>query len=394
MTHRKPYRQSNGKSQQQPRVHFPRVKQNRLSATQMMQHVLIALLPGIMLQWYLLGFCVIIQLLLALCTATVCEWSMAKCRARPLNALEWQTGLLSAVLLALALPAIAPWYVVVVGVCFAIVIGKHVFGGVGMNIFNPAMLGFCVVALSFPQAIALWPLSGTLTGTLTGTNPLDFNAMISTASAYPLSISDSLRHIFTTSNAPDTIAGATVLGAYKADSLMLTHATNTGIHIPATHAIAMAAAWLIGGIYLWYRQIADWRLSITLMVVFVGLLWLLWLLSTGTSIDTSVVNSIGNSIGSPTDNSTQTRLSLSTHFFHGSLIFTACFIITDPTTAATSRQGRFIYAIIVATVAVLIRNYSNLPDGFAFAILFGNLCVPLIDEYTKPIYAKQSTNNP
>ncbi len=185
-----------------------------------------------------------------------------------------------------------------------------------MNIFNPAIVGFCAVYLSFSAEMSLYP------------------------SGY-LSISDSFTFIFNTPLANDGLTGATELSSLKANG------TNLG--------------WLIGGLYLWLRDIADWRLSLAFFGVFTVL----------TAIFTSF---------SPLS------LSITQHLGLGSLIFTACFIITDPTSAATGRLGRVVYASLAAVFAVIIRHYSNMPDSMAFAVLLANLCAPMIDTYTRPQY--------
>lgn len=310
--------------------YFPRDKHIALSADAMMRHMLYATLPGVLMMLLFFGSGVGIQIGLATLTALLCECLNAWLRKRPIMRLDVSGGLLTAVLLAIALPAVAPWWVVVTGTAFALLIGKHAFGGTGMNIFNPALVGFCAVYLSFPVAMSTYP------------------------STY-VSLPDTLAIIFPSYQPkllPDAISGATALTIFKVNDIVQ--------DIPYT-AWWLNAAWLLGGSYLWWQKIADWRLSLSFFASFFLGVLLLW--------------SLGNDTLNPLN---QAAL--------GALIFTACFIITDPTTAATGRLGRIIYAVLAGVLAVFIRQYSNMADSMAFAILFANSCAPMIDSYTRPQY--------
>lgn len=307
---------------------FPRDKQMALSSAAMMRHVLYALIPGLLLQTVFFGWGVLLQLFTAMLTALICEFAVALLRRRTLTALDCSSGLVTAALLAASVPAVAPWWLVVVAVAFGLLFGKHVYGGMGFNVFNPAIVGFCVVYLSFPLQMSLYPSA-------------------------PIGLADSLALVFS-STPLDAFAGATELAGLKANGVF---------DNPTFTHWWLNAAWLLGGIYLWLRQIADWRLSLVFFVVFVGLIGIFDL------ANDSPINTLQ-------------------HVGLGALVFTTCFIITDPTTAATGRLGRLIYATLAAVIAVLIRQYSNMPDSMAFAILLANLAAPMIDNYTRPQYIR------
>lgn len=307
---------------------FPRDKHIALSSDAMMRHVIYALIPGIILLTVFFGVGVLIQLGLAALTALICEWAVALLRRRRLTAVDWSSGLVTAVLLAVSVPATTPWWLIVTAVAFGLLLGKHVYGGMGMNIFNPAIVGFCAVYLSFSATMSLYPLTH-------------------------VGIADSLALIFSQTSF-DSLTGATELAGLKA---------NGSFDNPTLSHWWINAAWLLGGVYLWLRNIADWRLSLTFFTVFVGL--------------TAVFGGLTN-----------TPISTLQHVDLGALVFTACFIITDPTTAATGRFGRLIYAALAAVLAVIIRQYSNMPDSMAFAVLLANLAAPMIDSYTRPQYVR------
>ncbi len=311
---------------------FPRDKQiGGLSSDEMMCHVIYAALPGIAISTVILGFGIWFQLGLALVTAFFCEALNAFLRQKSLSRLDIYSGFVTAVLLAIAVPATAPWWLIVTGTAFGLLFGKHIFGSMGMNIFNPAIVGFCAVYLSFSAEISLYP-----------------NGYVS--------ISESFAYIFHPSIANDGLTGATELSSLKANGEFTEMSPNYWL---------INLGWLIGGVYLWIRNIADWRLSLTFVATFTLL----------TAIFTYF---------SPL------TLTVTEHLGLGSLIFTACFIITDPTSAATGRLGRVIYAALAALFAVIIRHYSNMPDSMAFAVLLANLFAPMIDNYTRPQYNRGS----
>ncbi len=133
--------------------HFP----PKLSVTGVMQEVLYALLPGIIAYTWFFGPGILVQILLAVIFALLFETLMLKVRKLPLQRFlgDW-SAVVTAVLFALCLPPLAPWWIALVGMLFAIVVAKHLYGGLGQNMFNPAMVGYVVVLISFPQVMALW----------------------------------------------------------------------------------------------------------------------------------------------------------------------------------------------------------------------------------------------
>lgn len=311
---------------------FPRDRQMALSSAQIMHHVCYAMIPGLLLQIFFYGPGVLIQGALAVTTAILCEALNAKLRRRRLGLLESSSALVTAMILVASIPATAPWWLIITGTALGLLLAKHAFGGVGMNIFNPAIVGFCIVYLSFSAEMNTWPLGY-------------------------VGFSDSWTYIFSEigkSHAIDSLTGATQLASLKANGI----ATQTTL---AHWWINIA--WLIGGLYLWLRQIADWRLSTTFLGIFI------------------ILTILFNQFGSPVISTIQ-------HIGLGALVFTACFIISDPATAATSRLGRLIYAALAAIIAVIIRQYSNMPDSMAFSILLVNLAAPMIDNYTRPEYVR------
>ncbi len=307
---------------------FPRDKQIALSSDAIMRQVIYAVIPGAILEMVFFGIGVVVQLCLAMLTALCCEWLVARVRKRTISILDLSSGLVTAVLLAVSVPATSPYWLIITAVAFGLLLGKHVYGGMGFNIFNPAIVGFCAVYLSFSAQMNLYPY------------------------AY-VDVSDTFTLIFSGINI-DSLTGATQLAGLKANGFF---------DHPTFYHWWLNLAWLLGGIYLWVKKVADWRLSLVFFFSFIGLTFIFAIF-------------------------TDTPISTVQHIGLGALIFTACFIVTDPTTAATGRLGRVIYALLAGFLAVIIRQYSNMPDSMAFAVLLANLSAPMIDSYTKPQYVK------
>lgn len=308
---------------------FPRDKQIALTSDAIMRQVMYAVVPGAILATVFFGIGVVVQLSLAMLTALGCEWLVALLRKRKMSSLDLSSGLVTAILLAVSVPATAPYWLIITAVAFGLLLGKHVYGGMGFNIFNPAIVGFCAVYLSFSAQMSLYPY------------------------AY-VGVTDSFSLIFSSTNNVDSLTGATQLAGLKANGFF---------DNPTTYHWWLNIVWLIGGIYLWIKKVSDWRLSVVFLGVFV--------------VFTAIFGIF-----------TDTPITTMQHIGLGALIFTACFIITDPTTAATGRLGRIVYAALAGFLAVIIRQYSNMPDSMAFAILLANLSAPMIDSYTKPQYVK------
>ena len=285
--------------------------------------VLVALVPGATLQAATLGDGVLANVAIAATTAVAAETALAKLRGiAPVEVLRDGSGLVTAALLALALPPAVPVGVVIVGVLIAIGIGKHAFGGAGANPFNPAMVGYAALLLSFPAALAVWP--------------------------------------DTTGTAVDGVTGPTVLDAFKHRGGL----TVADFWTPTRGFGAFtAAAWewlnvayLLGGTALVATRVIDWRIPLSILA------------------SLSLVAAINYDGGS--------SASLGSPLFHclsGGTILGAFFVATDPVTSPTTSRGRIYYGVLIGASLFAIRTASTYPDGIAFAVLLGNAAAPLID---------------
>ncbi|MFA6180307.1 MAG: electron transport complex subunit RsxD [Candidatus Methylopumilus sp.] len=324
---------------------------NAPSVTVIMLKVLLALLPGIAAYVWVYGGGVLVTLMLASITALVSEAIMLKLRDRPIMPFLMDgSALVTAWLLALALPPLAPWWLVVVGTLFAIVVAKQLYGGLGYNPFNPAMIGYAVLLISFPVIMTHWPaplaLAEAKLGFMDQVNFI-FNAGL------PAGV-----HI-------DAISMATPLD-YLKTQLILHHTVQDITQAPvfgvlgAKHGELVPAAYLLGGLYLVQQRIINWQLP----TAFLGALALMagaFYLADATHFSSPAF-----------------------HLMSGASMLCAFFIITDPVSGPTTPRGKLVFAAGVGILTYLIRVYGGYPDGVAFAIIFFNICVPLIDIYTQP----------
>jgi Na+-translocating ferredoxin:NAD+ oxidoreductase subunit D len=324
---------------------------NAPSVSVIMLKVLLALVPAIAAYVWVFGSAILVTLALASVTALVAEAVMLQLRKRPVQAyLMDGSALLTAWLLALSLPPLAPWWLVVVGTVFAIVIAKQLYGGLGYNPFNPAMVGYAVLLISFPVLMTHWPA------------PLEL-------AKAKLSFSNQLAYIFggalPAGLEMDAVSMATPLD-YLKTQLTLHHSVQDITVAPQFGVLGAAGtewiigAYLLGGLYLLQQRIISWHLPTAFLAVLA--------LMAGTFY-----------LADPTHFANPLF-----HLFTGASMLGAFFIITDPVSGPTTPRGKLIFAAGIAVLTYLIRVYGGYPDGVAFSVLLMNMCVPLIDALTQP----------
>ncbi len=316
-----------------------------------MLKVLLALVPGIIAYVWIYGGGILVSLALATATALAAEASLLKIRQRPIKPyLMDMSAVVTAWLLALALPPLAPWWLIVVGTFFAIVIAKQLYGGLGYNPFNPAMVGYAVLLISFPLIMTKWPAPLILAQT-------------------PLSFMDQLHFIFTStlpeSIQVDAITSATPLD-YLKTQLMLKHEVSSITQSPifgtfgAKGGEIVTGAYLLGGLYLVQQRIISWHLPTAFLVALSLMSFVFYTFNPAHYADPLF------------------------HLMSGASMLCAFFIITDPVSGPTTPRGKLYFAAGVGVLTYLIRVYGGYPDGVAFAVLIMNMCVPLIDAHTQP----------
>lgn len=323
--------------------------------TKLMLQVLIALIPGTIAMFYFFGWGVIFNLFIASLTALVTEALILKSRQRDIkDTLFDLSALVTACLLALALPPLAPWWLTVIATMFAIILGKHLYGGLGFNPFNPAMVGYVVVMISFPTEMTFWLLPSTINFAALNFNEafnLVFLAQIPQAMSW------------------DSISSATLLDGVKnhlsQDQVLSTAVSSEQLGNLFGMFAGIGWEWinllfLAGGLWLFKTRVIDWRIPFGLLssLTIVSLIFYL-------------IND-------------EQFLSPITHLFSGGIMLAAFFIATDPISASTTPRGRIIFGAGIGFFIFIIRQWGGYPDGIAFAVLLMNMAVPLIDYYTVP----------
>lgn len=331
----------------------------RRSTASIMRQVMIALIPGIVLYTLTIDSRLPLNLLLASAAALCFEAALVKLRRRAiLPVLKDSSVVLAAILLVLSVPQSLPHWQLIFAVFILCTLGKHVFGGLGHNPFNPAMVAYAVLIVSFPLTMTQWSTENGLLDSNTAetlqTNHVQ-NEQLSwdgITGATPLdrirNLQRSASHVSDDANVddqtnPDSEPGIEITNAQPAELLI------------SSDWLWLSITWLIGGLYLLYLRIISWRIPVTLLAT----MWCLYAMYAALA-STPV-------------------LPASLALFSGAIMLGAFFIATDPVSAATSNPGKLVYAIGIGVLCFVIREFSAYPEGMAFAVLLMNMCVPLID---------------
>jgi H+/Na+-translocating ferredoxin:NAD+ oxidoreductase subunit D len=323
----------------------------QITVAKVMLLVLLALLPGVLAYAWFFGPGILIQILLATGFALLFEALMLRMRGRSLKPfINDYSAVVTAVLFALSIPPLAPWWISLIAMLFAIGFAKHLYGGLGLNVFNPAMVGYAVVLISFPQVMTAWlpPLA------------LAENS---------LGLFDSLLVIFTgqvpLAGGWDAITQATPLDTLKTgveSGRMVSEIRQSPLFGDfGGKGWEWIANWFaLGGLFLLYKRVISWQVPVAVIGSVILLSLPFWL-------------------ADPDGNPLPMQ-----HVFSGALVLAAFFIATDPVSGCVSNKGRLIFGAGVGIITLLIRRWGGYPDGVAFAVLLMNMAAPLIDRYTRP----------
>ena len=341
----------------------PHTHSGKLTA-RIMLWVIFAMLPALATQVYFFGFGVLVQAVLAITVALFLEFIVTRLRHKAaLFYIGDFSVVLTALILAMAIPPYAPYWVIVIGIACAVIFGKHVYGGLGQNPFNPAMIGYVVLLISFPLQMTSWlPPIALLPEPPTFADTLSLIFHNVTTDGFTLS---QLTHSI------DGITQATPL-----DSAKIFYSLHQGdanvfyefIKLPilSHNGSDLAQGWwqvnlafLVGGLFLVYKKAIHWQIPAAMLLMF------------------SACAIVAALTGAH-------HLSVVSQLLSGAMMFGAFFIATDPVTASITPRGKLVFGALIGLLVFLIRYFGNYPDGVAFAVLLANICVPLIDHYTRP----------
>jgi electron transport complex protein RnfD len=266
------------------------------------------------------------------------EALMLSWRRRPMRVfLGDLSAVLTAVLFALCVPPWAPWWISAVAMAAAIIFGKHIYGGLGHNVFNPAMVGYAVVLICFPRELGAWP------------------------GAEGATLAQGLRGVFGMAAPWDTLAQATPLDQVRS---ALSQGLTLGEALVRAQARNghgwVALAFVLGGAVLLARRVIAWHVPCGVLVGVALVALPLWLIDS------------------------DRHASPWFHWGAGAAMLGAFFIATDPVTGAATPRGRWVFGLGVGAVTVLIRSFGAYPDGVAFAVLLMNGVAPLLDRTLQP----------
>ena len=328
-----------------------------ISTAGVMQSVLLATVPGVMALAVYFGPGVILNIVLASIAALAMEAAVLKLRKCPIGFyLKDYSALVTAVLLGIALPPYCPWWVVIVGIFFAIVVAKQLYGGMGYNPFNPAMIAYVVLLISFPLEMSQWAAPKGVAGELP-------NLLAALQEKFAGGVLDG----YTAATPLDVLKQK---GGITVEALYLQEPVFNTAHWAGTGWEWANIGFLLGGCYLLYKRIFSWHAPVAMLAT-LGLLSAFFY-DGGSSA----------SSGSPLF-----------HWLSGGTMLGAFFILTDPVTSAVSKKGRAIFGAGAGILIFVIRAWGNYPDAVAFSVLLMNFAAPFIDYYTLPrTYGHQKAN--
>ena len=324
--------------------------QNNENVSRMMLAVIYALIPGTLVYIHFFGFGVIINIIIAVVTALICEVTILKIRNRPIKPFIYDgTAVLTAILLALALTTLTPWWLAALGSGFAIIIAKHLYGGMGYNPFNPAMVGYAMLLIAFPKEMTAWIPVETHGLNFFDTLNYSFFETLPAGMSY-----DAL----TMATPLDSIKTQLSLG-YTLNEIKTNNAALFG-NIAGYGWEWINTLFLMGGLVLIAIKVISWHIPVSMLgaLAFMAMIF-----------NFSDAGSYS---------------SISFHLFGGAAMLGAFFIATDPVTAAVSNKGRLIYGAGIGILVYVIRTWGGYPDAIAFSVLLMNMAVPMIDYYNKP----------
>jgi electron transport complex protein RnfD len=322
------------------------------SVTRVMLLVVAALIPAMFAYIYWFGWGIVINAIICTATALVCEASMLRLRKRALLPyLTDGSALVTALLIAFALPPILPWWIPVLATAFAVIVAKHLYGGLGYNPFNPAMAGYAVLLIAFPKQMTAWLPAQSDQGYAIGfVDNLRYNFF----GELP---ADTSYDVLTQATPLDVVEVQTGLGK-SIQEIESTFTQFSGYFGTGWDMVSLM--FLLGGLFLIYKRVITWQIPVAMLATL------------------ALLSSIGYFYND------QVHPDPLFHLLGGASMIGAFFIATDPVTASTTPRGRIIYGIGIGAITYVIRTWGNYPDGVAFAVLLMNITVPTIDYYTQP----------
>jgi electron transport complex protein RnfD len=310
-----------------------------VDTVQIMRNVVYALIPIVLYSVYAFGISALLVIAASVFSCLVTEAVMCRFFLKTENTLGDYSAWITGILLGLTLPPGFPLWMACVGGVVSIVLGKGLFGGLGANVFNPALVGRAFLQAAFPVAITTW-------------NPVlsadRFSRVFDSTLAFPF-----------TKFVPDAVTGATPLSLMKFDHQVTATSNLFMGQVMGSLGEVSAILIILCGLYLAVRKMLDWRIP-------VGIFGSVYVLS-------ALFHAIN-----PENPSPQFML------FSGGLMLGAFFMATDMVSSPVTSAGTWLYAILIGGLVVCIRLWGGLPEGVMYAILLGNAVTPILNGFTQP----------
>jgi electron transport complex protein RnfD len=300
------------------------------SIPKIMHNVVLALVPAMLASIYYFGYRAAVLIITCVVASVITEVIFQKARKQTVTAYDG-SAIITGILLALTLPPSFPVYGAIIGSVFAIGIGKQVFGGLGFNIFNPALLGRAFLQATYPVLITTWsePFKG----------------------------------------AVDAVSAATPIALMKFESQLTPIADLFTGSVAGSLGETSVIAILIGGLFLRYKGYVNWKLPLGYLGSIAAFGAIFWLMDPA-------------KYPSPLF-----------HIFAGGAMLGAWFMVTDMVTSPVTPKGQWIFVIGAGFLVVIIRLFGGLPEGVMYSILLMNSIVPLLNRWTRPKVFGQITKS-
>lgn len=298
-----------------------------------MYGVVLALLPACLISLYFFGLGALVVLLTSILACVSFEWLIAKYLLQTQASITDGSAILTGLLLGMNLPSNLPLWLIIIGALVAIGVGKMSFGGLGGNIFNPALVGRVFLLIAYPAQMTLWPETGqwfSYTDAITGATPLSILKGLSSG-----------------------------VEGYTTDMLPSTLTMLLGGHGGSLGEVS-ALALLLGGLYLIYKRIITWHIPVAVLASSGLLSGLMYIINPAVYASPVV------------------------HLLSGGMMLGAFFMATDYVTSPMSKRGQLLFGAMIGVLTILIRFFGAYPEGMSFAILIMNAFTPLINTYIKP----------
>ncbi len=299
-----------------------------------MYRVVYALIPALIWSVFVFGLDALRVTAIAIISCLALEYIIQKYMMKVKPSVYDGSALVTGILLAFNVPATIPWWIIVIGAIASIGIGKLSFGGLGSNIFNPALVGRVFLLISFPVQMTNWPVNQ------------QTEAVDAVSSATPLAV---IKEGITSG----TPVSQLMAGMPSASDMLLGNITGSLGEISALMLI-------LGGLYMLFKKVITWEIPVSILGSVAAVAAVFWLVD-----PQSYVNPVY-------------------HLLTGGLMLGAIYMATDMVSSPMTSKGQLIYGVGIGVITILIRLFGAYPEGISFAILIMNAFTPLINNYVKP----------